>query len=119
MSMFDRILDNPTLITALGAFAVAVASGLFAWSSGRRKTNIDYAGVVNAGFKSLLDTMTEQHVADAKEIDVLKSAVHDLVEQVHGLSIYVAQVEHYLRSHGWWDRAPKHNLVGLPKINGS
>lgn len=107
---------DPALITAIAAIVVAFLSGWFSYSSGRGKIKVDYAQVIQTGFKSLLEEMEKQHEDDQKDIRQCKEVVRDLSEKVANLTLYIAKLEFFLRSRGIWDEAPKHDLIGIPRL---
>ena len=109
---------DPSLITSVTAIVVAVISGWFAWRVGKRKSNVDYAGIIQQGFSSLIDELQSQHATDQKEIRLCQETCKDLSNKVSVLTTYIGRLEQFLRVHGLWDEAPKTDLIGIPR-NGS
>lgn len=108
-----------TLITAASVVITAFVTGGFAWWVGRPKAKADYAEVIQEGFSALLDQMKAQHENDQKEIKRCTEVAEDLADKVRVLTLYISKIEYFLRVKGLWEEAPKHGLVGIPRLNGS
>ena len=106
---------DPGILTGLSAIVVSFITGFFAWRVGRRKSNVDYAGVIQKGFTSLITELQEQHAADQKDIRLCQEVVKDLSNKVSLLTTYIGRLEQFLRQHGLWNEAPKVDLKGFPR----
>lgn len=109
------MLTDPAIV-AMGAATVVVAliTGFVTWQVAKRKSAVDYAAVVQKGFKALIDELRTQHEDDQSEIKILRKVVADLSFKIRELSRDLSTVRKVLRDHGIEDKMPDSGLIGIP-----
>lgn len=121
-------LDAST-IAVLGTIIIALITAFFAWLQNRKKLGVDATTIIQAGFSSLLedyqlklketqDELRLEREESAEQIKMCREAAVQLQQKINDLAFYIAKLEHFLRSRGLWEDAPKHGFLGMPAVNG-
>lgn len=120
---------DASLIAAITAVLIALITGLFASLQNRKKMSVDATATIQAGFTALLedyqgklkeaqDELRLERAESAEQIKLCREAAEQLQQKINDLAFYIAKLEHFLRSRGLWEEAPKHGYIGMPAVNG-
>jgi hypothetical protein len=90
----------PEMVTTIGVVLSALVTGLFVYLVQRKKSGTDVQGIINEGFKGLVDKLTDEIKRQAGTINDLQDDIKELREEVAECQITVDHLEEFIRSKG-------------------